>query len=135
MIDLLRNNVIKITRIAKIKINIKKTKKIIKYIYGYISYNIKSVTGEKIRLTSFLTSSVCNMSKHCLIKEFDFDINILITIQFYTIYFECLLSNTYYQILITKFLLPNTYYQILITEYLYRILIACFINFIFLLFQ
>ena len=30
MIDLLRNNVIKITKIAKININIKKTKNIIK---------------------------------------------------------------------------------------------------------
>jgi hypothetical protein len=88
MIVLLRNKVIKITRMAKIKIKIRKTKNIIKYMYGYISYNIKSVTGENIFFTSFLTSSVCNMSKHCLIKEFGFFINILITIKLYTIFFE-----------------------------------------------
>ena len=127
MIDLLRNNVIKITRIAKIKINIKKTKKIIKYIYGYISYNIKSVTGEKIRLTSFLTSSVCNMSKHCLIKELDFDINILITIHFYRflVEFLSLLNSCSNRILVPIKFLSNSC----------RILIACFIYFIFLLFQ
>ena len=67
---LLRNNVINIISIAKINIKIKKTKKIITYMYGYISYNIKSVTGENNTLISFLTSSVFKMSKHCLIKKF-----------------------------------------------------------------
>ena len=109
MIVLFRNKVIKITRMAKIKMKIKNTKNIIKYIYGYISYNIKSVTGEKIFFTSFLTSSVCNMSKHCLSKEFGFFINILITIKLYIIFFENLLHN--------------------------KTLIACFLYFIFLLFQ
>ena len=62
---LLRNNKTKIPKINKKLIN---TNIIDIKIYGYNSCNIKSIIGFINSFSSFLTSSLFKISKHCCIK-------------------------------------------------------------------